>query len=498
MNPNERPNVLLVVLDCGRWSDLPGGPSPIPNMPFAEALFRQSLSFPRAVSPSPWTVPAHASLFTGLYPWEHGAHLKKDLKLEPGFPTLASRLGAAGYASFSASANGFVSPDLGLTNGFESAAWGTWWERLLHQSDHTAPPHAFGRVTTRKLPKGSSSERVEELVRTANRFPVLEAAANRLAGHLRRRNEHFSPEVASWVEPTVSTWLQRQPVSRPAFVFVNYLEPHEPYIADPGSGPDCPGWLELSHLRMDWTGFLSGRWVPSPEQLRDLRRMYRTAVQGLDARLKRLVSIFEQAGRWENTVMVLTSDHGQAFGERRYLFHSTVLWEPVVRIPMWIRYPDGHLAGKQGTGWASLIDVAPTLLRLASDEQTPFGRGLSLDDLVDRPRPDSVFTVGDGCPAAERGLKRWATPEVVRFWNQPQIAAYQGDWKFLQFPDSGVLEAHELTKDPDEATDRSMELGTQAEGILRQLRDPIKELTASPHVPRAVELQNRLASWGYD
>src|ERR1700693_5078851 len=111
-----RPDLLVVVMDCVRASDFPGGTSPVPGMPTAEKLVRESIRFPRAISVAPWTIPSHASLFTGLYPWENGVHMLRELRLDPSVPTLAGMLAKAGYSTFSLSSNGFICPDIGLVN----------------------------------------------------------------------------------------------------------------------------------------------------------------------------------------------------------------------------------------------------------------------------------------------------------------------------------------------------------------------------------------------
>ncbi|MCI4351653.1 MAG: sulfatase-like hydrolase/transferase, partial [Thermoplasmata archaeon] len=68
-------------MDCVRARDFPGGPEPVTGMPTVEALAKESVQFPRAVSPAPWTIPSHASLFTGLYPWEHGVTMVGEVAL---------------------------------------------------------------------------------------------------------------------------------------------------------------------------------------------------------------------------------------------------------------------------------------------------------------------------------------------------------------------------------------------------------------------------------
>ncbi|MGA7861986.1 MAG: sulfatase-like hydrolase/transferase, partial [Thermoplasmata archaeon] len=347
------PDFLVVILDSARSADFPGGTSPLTPMPFAEGLLRESLSFPRAVAPAPWTIPSHASLFTGLYPWEHGTHLRRSLRLDPSIPTLAQLLGEHGYATFAASSNGFLSPEFGLLHGFSAAAWGEWWERFLHLPGSQFPPRGFNCGPTMKLPESRYWKMLETPGRYANRRPAMLDVLNRVASGLRDPGaETYSPFIASWIEPVVERWLKAQPAERPVFCFVNYYEAHEPYIISPSQVEGGMTWRDLLRLRMDRTNMLAGRWSPTPREFADLRRLYRAVVRALDARLARLADVFRAAGRWDNTVVVLSSDHGQAFGEHGYLFHGSQLWEPVVRVPLWLRLPDGRHRGEQATGWA--------------------------------------------------------------------------------------------------------------------------------------------------
>ncbi|MCI4366576.1 MAG: sulfatase-like hydrolase/transferase, partial [Thermoplasmata archaeon] len=78
-----RPDLLVVVLDCVRALDFAGGPEAVTPMPFSESLLRESIRFPKAAATAPWTIPSHASIFTGMYPWENGVHMLKELRLDP-------------------------------------------------------------------------------------------------------------------------------------------------------------------------------------------------------------------------------------------------------------------------------------------------------------------------------------------------------------------------------------------------------------------------------
>jgi arylsulfatase A-like enzyme len=492
------PNFLIVILDCGRPDDLPGGADPIPGMPFLESLYRESLSFPYAVAPSPWTVPSHASLFTGLYPWESGAHLKRKLTLDATWPTLPQVLGEHGYASFSASANGFISPDFGLVRGFTSAAWGDWWERFLHIPTNDRPPWALNYGPTLRLPQGSYWKMLEGPAKYANRRPLLLDMLNRFTSQLVQPGDTYSPYVGPWIEAAMSRWLSQQDPHRPVFAFVNYYEAHEPYIIDPALVEGGMSYWRLASLRMDRTSFLAGRWRPTAEEYRDLRRLSRAVIRSLDDRLRRLVEAFQNAGRWDNTILILASDHGQAFGERGFLFHGVRLWEPVIRIPLWIRWPDGRHKGEKATGWASLVDVMPTVLGEAGIPSPPLPSAVPLLDLLDHPRLGPVMAMSDGTPA-RKTLARMVPRSVWEPWDQAHLAAYLDGHKMILNVETGRVELFNLREDPGEA--RSLadpEVPPEFAPLADLLREKAQIVRSGRVDAPSAELDQRLQSWGYE
>ncbi|MCI4362631.1 MAG: sulfatase-like hydrolase/transferase, partial [Thermoplasmata archaeon] len=191
MSSARPPDVLVVVLDCGRADDFPGGSHAVANMPFADSLRRESLWFPRAVTPAPWTVPSHASLYTGLYPWEHGAHAKGTLKLAEGIPRLPAILRQRGYRTFSLSANHLLSPNLGFSDGFDRLAWAGWWEPYYRTTGTGRPPHSVGDaadaggVGLDRIQHGAAWQAVKLTSRIVYRFPFVTDAAGRLTQQLR-------------------------------------------------------------------------------------------------------------------------------------------------------------------------------------------------------------------------------------------------------------------------------------------------------------------------
>lgn len=500
------PDIVIVVLDCGRSFDFPGGPEPVEGMRFLESLRPESVAYPRAVSPSAWTVPGHASLFTGLYPWEHEVHMKSSLSLSPSVPTLASRLRDRGYATLSLSANGFIGPDFGLLGGFEDAAWGLWWEKFLRFPDRESPHRATWMPTVTAgtgVPPSEGSGRLP--LGFAHRFiegkdPVWMGPAVNLMNlgirQLRYRDRTSALPVSPWIEPTLAAWLAKQNPDRPVFCFLNLLELHEPYVADPLDWSGPLRWGAAAFQRTDKIGFYSGRWQPSPREFARLRSLYRAALRSIDRRIARIVEILRTAGRWRDSLFVLTGDHGQAFGERGYLYHAARVWEPVVRVPLWVRWPRGRGGGRTGEGWASLIDVAPTALEAAGLDPSPSVAGRPLDLLVDRPRDGPVYSVADGLQGKTQ-VERLA-PECVPRWDAPWVAAYQGSEKILFDTGTDRFEAHDVERDRREERDLFASDPTRFGSLTEGAREIAGRLVARVPARIAPEVDQLLRSWGYD
>jgi arylsulfatase A-like enzyme len=510
------PDVVVVVLDSGRSYDFPGGPAPV-RMPFLESLRAESVVFPRAVSPGAWTVPGHASLFTGLYPWEHGVHMKSGLQLDPALPTIASRLQAEGYATLSVSANGFVGPEFGLLHGFDDAAWGVWWEKFLRFPDRARPamatPGLESGASARPAgvrsgePTGAEFEGSMGLgMRIAHPFvqgkdPVWMGPLVNFLNLGIQRVAHSGdgeryPPIAPWIEPTMARWLAARKREQPVFCFVNYLEPHEPYVADSREISNLARWSRYAFQRTDKSSFYAGRWRPSLGEFHRMRTLYRSAVASLDDRLRAIVEMFRDAGRWKNTLFLITGDHGQAFGEHGYLFHATRVWEPVVRVPLWVRWPEGQHGGSVGRGWASLIDVAPTVMNAAGIAQNFSVAAHPLSGLISADRPEPVYTMSDGLQG--RAQIQRVAPECVETWDTPWVAAYSADEKLVLDVAKSAWAAYRVDADPLEERDMYPSDPAHFAGLAEGVRTVAERLAIHRTASVTPEVDALLKSWGYD
>jgi arylsulfatase A-like enzyme len=489
-----RPNILLVVLDCVRAWDFPGGPDGVQGLPNFERLRRESWEFEKASSVAHWTVPSHASIFTGLYPWQHGVHAKGALAVPDRIPQIDRRLRDAGYATLSLSANGLISPALGFARDADRAAWGV--SLFNRVSAKRTPPQSSGAAARRSaLVESYVREQLKPLSYWAAvylaRYPGFWDLGTRVAHRVRPGDPDLPPRLAPWLEPTVERSLREVPKEKPLYCFVNLLDAHEPYLSEEGGA-----WWAYARTRQDRRGWVSGEWVPSGDEFERLHELYRGTLRLMDQRLGRIRAAFEAAGRWENTLVILTSDHGQAFGENGALFHINRIDEPELRVPLLVRPPGGRGAGSRAQGWASLIDIAPTVLRTAGIE-VPTGElpGVPLMDLIDSPRPSPVFALNDGLVHAPDAAS--APQDRRRELDRFLVGVYLDDRKLVLDPVTGETHAFNVDRDRFEREDL-WEAERADFAPLADLAGEVgREVLGGPGASLGADVEDRLRSWGY-
>jgi arylsulfatase A-like enzyme len=428
-----RPDILIIVMDCVRAADFATNSPTLDRMPFCTRLASESAQFRRAVAPASWTIPSHASLFTGLYPWDHGMHARGATQLSRSVPHLAAELGRAGYRTASFSANPFVGDGTGLARGFETAAWGGWWERYARHAGGASPPGGrpgtkTNRPRLRSIPQSNLWPILRSATRTSLRHPLGFQIGNRLLHLIRHQPGECPACVSPWIESNLRTWMEAQTGDAPRFVFVNLMEAHEPYTVIDGTEPLRELWRSLT-FRQDFEMWLEGSWAPTNTERATLRRLYSNGIRALDHRIEGIVRVFQETGRWDSTVAILTSDHGQGLGEEGMLSHGMSVADPVARIPLWLRAPDGALGGRTTSAWASLTDVAPTCARLAGIPDSTLPGGAGLLPLLERGRADPVWSMAEG--VIWKDARDHLTADQLGRYDRVLLAGFFGNTKVV-------------------------------------------------------------------
>jgi len=493
------PDVLLVVLDCVRGDLFDGEIGRAGAMPFLQALHPEVLEFAGAVSPSSWTIPAHASLFTGLYPWDHVAHYRNGPILTQGPETIAECLGRAGYGTALFSANAYVQAATGLTRGFSASAWGGRREFYLRYATGAKPscPNLGGPALA-WAPPGSAEAApapFRDLAMDAVTWsPAFWDALNRTAGRLAGSDRAGVPGVCSWIESELDAWLRTQPAEQPVFAFVNLLEAHEPYLARGGEPVGLGRWLSYARSGQHTVRWIRGEWNPSRSEVAMMRDAYLGSLHLLDRRIRSIVETFSRHRSWDGTLFVLTSDHGQAFLEHDTLYHRFRVDEPLTRIPLWVRPPGGAPPGPPSDAWVSLIDVPRTIAGLVGRDQfgDPDARSL-LEPSAGLPSR-TVYSMTDGI--AEREVPG-VSADRLRFLNRLEIAAYEGDAKAVA-GEQGPPRAFRVGRPfrdprPPERPDAS-----QTSEVARSARAAVElALARIASRPYHGSVERRIAGWGY-
>lgn len=495
-----RPDVVVVVMDCMRASDFGMGEA-FSNMqtPFLSSLDGRLTRFDRAVSPAPWTVPSHASLLSGRYPWADGVHARGNLRFGQCRTWLPSMLQSAGYRTFALSANPLLDPAFEFTRGFSKAAWAAWWESFLRfgrsrpssvcqsgEEELSGPPGTFRDSVLDRF--------LHSRMQDAFRFAAFVDGASKLSQRLRTPEPGFESAVAPWIETTLAEWLSDTPREIPIFAFINLVEAHEPYFATPRSVSGVRPWIRFARTRQDYLRYLNAEWAARPGEMELLHSIYAEQVRTLDLRLERIAATLRSSGRWDNTLFVVTSDHGQAFGEHNMLFHMMRSDETLLRIPLVVRFP-GTSVVSMNRQWVSLVDVAPTVASAAGLPPVSSFEGEPLQSLSQESRASPVLACSDGIVwSRDRG--RFSRSTIERL-DRPSGVAYFGDYKVIVDGVSSETRAYDVVSDPAERHDIWDGGRTDLCRLQSIARTVARSVMAAGRPTLSEAVEERLQSWGY-
>lgn len=325
---NNQPPIVLIVIDTLRADHVGINGYGRPTTPALDAFAKQGVRFTRSYAPASWTVPSMNSMFTGVYPPRHGVvfaeientNVASQQVMSDKFVTLAESLKEAGYATFGVSANYHMHEQYGMDQGFDH--YKTFW------------------------------------------FADRESVDNQL--------DIFLPQIKR---------LHKQ--GKPYFLFVHYFDPHHPYkIVKPFTERIAPD-LDLEMVKkysinnfIDWAQ--TGVFFEQPDKMAMLVDLYDGEVAACDDSLLKLL---QNIPGYEQAAVIVTSDHGEAFGEHRNMIHGRDLYAETVNVPLAIKLPGGLKAGAVIDTPVSLIDLYPTIAALSGARPPKILDGLDLAPL---------------------------------------------------------------------------------------------------------------------
>jgi len=429
-------SVVLIVLDtvradhCSAWGYERQTP---PNL---DAFLEGAVQFERAYSTSSWTLPSHASMFTGQHPYEHGAHALRiadsgpnrifDRPLKPEAITLAERL---------------------RTHGYDTAAFAA---NTVYLTEHYQVNQGFDTYHVEKLK---------------------------------------APEVVD----LATDWLDARP-EKPFFLFLNFIDAHWPYNTDRVEGvvdgpvSDDPEIAEQFRQQV-----LPGTNEPDPMLAQAVTEQYDMGIANADRGVGLLIAHLKESGRFENTLFVVTSDHGEFLGEHRLSDHSKDVYEPVLWVPLAVKHA-GQRYGRKNSATVSVGQIYATALEAV---------GLEVRDAM--PALPARETESGGAILAELYYSRnWDVIHATwghRF-DRVRSVLYDWPWKFIHSSDAEHA-LYQLEEDPEERDNRLHVERDRVKTMETRLRamKVLEEQTVAPppgaEGPLPAELEEQMRALGY-
>ena len=330
--PPKGPNILLLVLDTVRAWDISWMRYWRPTTPHLAGWVSRGAIFDRVLSAAPWTTPSHAAMFTGHLPVDLSANWLTSL--DDAVPTVAEVLQQAGYAT-----GGFVG-------------------NYSYAGRATGLGRGFGHYVDYPV-------NIEQALRSSQLTAQLFAIPG-LAEWMGQRRLVHAGNSAETVNRAFLDWVGDQG-QRPFFAFINYFEAHAPYL------PPAPwdsmfaraGDHERTARYWDAMDQAYGEGLFPREFLEETRDAYDGSIAYLDFQIDSLLTVMANRGLLANTVVIITSDHGELFGEHGLLQHGSSLYLPEIHVPLAILAPGKVPAGIHVPYPVSLRSIASTVLAFA-------------------------------------------------------------------------------------------------------------------------------------
>ena len=409
--PADAPNVLVIVVDTLRADHLPAYGYASGDTPHLDRFAEDAIRFEQAFANASWTRPSFASILTGRYPSSHSVMGKSD-GLPDEVVTLAEALGEGGYETAGFVTNFNVEPHYNFQQGFDTY-------------EFIEPEFVLGA--------DSASSKLL-LVQTLRRV-IRKASA--MVGGARPGGDYQDAET---VNRHVNTWLDSAPSDQPWFLFAAYMDPHDPYFVHPYDGE---GYSRAAHQH------------PDPSEAEQLRGLYDGEITYWDSQFGALMDSLRERGLYDDTLIVITSDHGEEFADHGGFWHGTTLYDEQVHVPLFVKLPGNARAGTRVGHWVQSVDLMPTILRHIGLEVPDEVQGGDLNDGTTRVYAEE----------SHEGNILESVRELSNFEELKLIIANDGNRRGLD-----PVEVYRVADDPGERTNVAESDRERTEALFEALR----------------------------
>jgi arylsulfatase A-like enzyme len=454
---NSMPNVILITLDTTRADHLTPYGYNRDTSPFLEKLASQGVLFEDAFTVSSWTLPSHSSIFTGKLPTVHGATYQ-HWWLDSSEDCLAEILKRKGYQTAAFVSGPFLLATFNVAQGFE------------YYDDQLDPLSGIQRLMFVKV------------IRRFYKKPLWWVDGQRNASEVNRQ---------------VHKWFEHDAEAKPFLLFINYFDPHDPYL------PPDPYKKKYGTPNSRMNGRIEGiysdratgeRIAKDGKPLRDddyaaLKGLYDGEIRFTDDQLSNLFEFLQKHNLLSNTLVIITSDHGESIGEHKILDHGHALYEEQIKVPLIVIGP-GIPKGKRISGLVRNIDILPSLLEYLKLPVQKGIQGKSFLSNLNNDRLDDRIYIGE--------IFQDPNTRVRRF--QRDLKSWRDDSKKLLWSSNGHHEFYDLHSDRAENlnlyNDRQQAIIALAESLFDYLKGlPKKERRTTPQIDE--ESRESLKATGY-
>jgi arylsulfatase A-like enzyme len=397
-----QPNVLLIIWDTVRGQSLSTYGYERPTTPFLQAFAKEGARFDLALSTAPWTLPSHGSMFTGHRPLALMQSIYQPLV--DTFPILSEVLAANGYATAGFVANmAYTTAEHGLGRGFAR------YEDYKIGAGNIFLSSRLGRVLSDMT------------------------TVRRLIGYWQQLGRKNAAEI----NHRFLDWAADH-TDRPFFAFLNYFDAHQPYI---------PPEPYRSRFMRDSANNYHPHFLHikakdlKAEEIEWLRDNYDAAIAYLDDELKALTEELDRRGLLDNTIVIVSSDHGEHLGDHKRVGHMNSLYRTLLQVPLVIRYPAKIRGGTVVEQAVSLRDLPQTVLDLVGIRDSADFPGITLARFWNGSSMDSATTLEP--ILGELATRRGRGP----------FSLIRGDYHYIAWQGQDKpAEVYHLRNDPGETT----------------------------------------------
>ena len=436
--PKEKPNIVIILLDAVRARSLKFYGASRNTTPFLTSMEKEFTIYENAISSSYWTMPSVASLFTGMYTSGHGLVSDGD-KLDKSFATMPALLRQHGYRCSAFVKNIYVSEYSGLTSTFHDFYSTSGFDTIKEIMSR------LSRKMVSNLQPPGITRSYGQNVNSGNRLleGFYNASARCFDLMIDRGSGHFVRCFSRWLEKYKN---------KPFFAYLHFFETHSPYRTPLNfafkfsSLRDNIKRLFVNH---DHLKYLLKKCQMTADDFSILLSAYYSSINYADYLIGRVVRLLQKRGVYDETLIVILSDHGDNIGYHGLMFHYFCLYDTLIKIPLLVKFPAHIGVAGRISQVVQNVDIFPTILSQLGIKDTAVWEQTQGNDLLGlaAPRREQGLAVSELVKAF--GPDRAQYREQLSKFDRRLLSVRTRDRKFI-YSSRGDHECYDLAKDPVE------------------------------------------------